>query len=312
MGTFMNNKVENKQITLEMIRKVADYLEDCKEEYDKKFEIDNRKNQNKKYNEKRYEYGNGISNINYNIKEKSGKDMIEEDYNWFVSYFNQARNIKYIDINMKVSFGTTTGEKETDYTTNFIYVWIHFSETTARIDVTTKNQEAEAHRIYGEILNILEDSEERWNPTIKGRFLRILSFCMSVGIIFSYIFYIILKININNIPICIAEYLNNKFVIVIGQWLVAFFFGNLLARWYISSIYQTIIPRQKYAGYDYSRKRTKYKDDVDEYINASEVHFGQYWDAENRRNKIERIYKTSKKVVIIQIIISVIMLFILK
>ena len=52
MGTFMNNKVENKQITLEMIRKVADYLEDCKEEYDKKFEIDNRKNQNKKYNEK--------------------------------------------------------------------------------------------------------------------------------------------------------------------------------------------------------------------------------------------------------------------
>lgn len=53
---------------------------------------------------------------------------------------------------MKVSFGTSTGEKATDYTSNYIYVWIHFSETTASIDVTTKNQEAEAHRIYREIL----------------------------------------------------------------------------------------------------------------------------------------------------------------
>ena len=81
MRIFMNNKIENKQITLDTIRKVADYLEDCKEEYEKKFEIDNRKNQNKEYNEKRYEYGHGISNISYNIKEKSGKDMIEENYN---------------------------------------------------------------------------------------------------------------------------------------------------------------------------------------------------------------------------------------
>ena len=116
----------------------------------------------------------------------------------------------------------------------------------------------------------------------------------------------------NNIPIHILKYLNNKFVIIIGQWLVAFFFGNLLSRWYISSIYQPIIPRQKYAGYDYSEKRTKYKDDVDEYITASEVHFGQYLDAEKRRNKIEKIYKISKKVVIIQIIISIILFFILK
>ena len=64
--------------------------------------------------------------------------------------------------------------------------------------------------IYGEILNILEDGETRWNPTIKGRFLRILSFCMAVGIIFSYIFYIILKVNMNNIPIHILRYLNNN------------------------------------------------------------------------------------------------------
>lgn len=34
----MNNKIENRQILMETIRKVADYLEDYKEKYDKRFE----------------------------------------------------------------------------------------------------------------------------------------------------------------------------------------------------------------------------------------------------------------------------------
>lgn len=33
----MNNKIENRQILMETIRKVADYLEDYKEKYDKRF-----------------------------------------------------------------------------------------------------------------------------------------------------------------------------------------------------------------------------------------------------------------------------------
>lgn len=308
----MNNKIENKQITLEMIKKVADYIEDCREKYEKKFEIDNRKNQNKEYNERIYEFGHGNSSIRYEIREKNGKDMIEENYNWFVSYFNQAQNIKSIDINLHISFDTTTGEKTSDYVTNFISVWLHFSENSVSIDVTTKNQEAEAHRIYGDLLNILEDNEERWNPTIKNRNLRIISFCTSVGIIFSYIFYLILRVNMSKIPMNIAEYLNNKLVIIIGQWIVAVGLGNILARWYISSIYQPIIPRQRYNGYDYSSHRNKYKDDVDDFINASEVHFGKYWDAEKRRNKIEKIYKICKKVIFVQLIISVILFIILK
>lgn len=308
----MNNKIENKQITLEMIKKVADYLEDCKEDYERKFEIDNRKNQNKAYSEKRYEYGHGNSKIRYEVNEKSGKDMIEEDYNWFVSYFNQSKNIKNIYINMNINFETTTGEKSSDYMLSVISVSIQLSETRASIDVTTKNQEAEAHRIYGDLLNILEDGQERWNSTIKHRTIRILSFCTSVGIILSYILYLFLKINMAKVPTNIAEYLNNKFVIILGQWIVAVISGNFFTRWYISSLYQPIIPSQKYNGYDLSNNRTKYKDDVDNFINASEVHFGQYWDAEKRRNKIERIYKISKKIVIAQVIISAILFFILK
>lgn len=40
----MNNKVVNKQIPIESIIKVADYLEDYKEKYDKKFELEENRN----------------------------------------------------------------------------------------------------------------------------------------------------------------------------------------------------------------------------------------------------------------------------
>ena len=48
----MNNKIENRQITLDKIQKIADFLEDYKEEYDKKFEKDNQKNDKLSYKEK--------------------------------------------------------------------------------------------------------------------------------------------------------------------------------------------------------------------------------------------------------------------
>ena len=49
-----------------------------------------------------------------------------------------------------------------------------------------------------------------------------------------------------------------------------------------------------------------------DYLEHSEVHIGKFWDAEKRRNKIEKIYKITRLVVLIQIVISTILFLILK
>ncbi len=64
----MNNKVVNKQIPLETIVKVANHLEDYKEKYDKKFELEKNKNKDIPYGEKQWEYENGNTAINYTIE----------------------------------------------------------------------------------------------------------------------------------------------------------------------------------------------------------------------------------------------------
>ena len=189
---------------------------------------------------------------------------------------------------------------------------LYFREFDVTIDIDTTNQENEAHNLYSEVMNILEENEDRYNKTMKHRKIRTQCFTISVGIILSYILYVILKINIDKIPPTLAEYLNNKYILVFGQWFVAILLGNVLSYWYILSVYSPLLPDTKYAGYNYSTGRGNYTDDVDDYIEHSEVHFGKYWDAEKRRTKIEKMYKITSKIILVQLLISVILFFIIK
>ena len=85
-----------------------------------------------------------------------------------------------------------------------------------------------------------------------------------------------------------------------------------MSFWYIMSIYRPLLPDSRYAGYNSSTYRSVYKDDVDDFLEHSEIHFGKFWDAEKRRNKIEKIYKITSKIVLGQLAISILLYFILK
>ena len=147
---------------------------------------------------------------------------------------------------------------------------------------------------------------------MKHRKIRTQCFTISVGIILSYILYVILKINADKISPVFAEYLSNKYILVFGQWFVAILLGNIFSYWYILSLYRPLLPETKYVGYNYSTGRGNYTDDVDDYIEHSEVHFGKYWDAKKRRNQIEKIYKVTNKIVLVQLLLSIILFLILK
>lgn len=308
----MNNKIVNKQIPLETVVKIANHLEDYKENYDRKFELEEKKNKNIPYGEKQWEYENGNTTIKYTIEFKNGKNITESDYNWFIENLNQPNIIKSISIDLYVSFFTKKPNNTINDLHNSIIISLYFREFDVTIDVNTTYQENEAHNIYSEVMNILEDNEDRYDKTMKHRKVRIQCFTISVGIILSYILYVILKINVQKISPMIVNYLNNKYVLVFGQWFISILLGNALSYWYILAIYKPLLPDTKYAGYNYSTGRGNYIDDVDDYIEHSEVHFGKFWDAENRRNKIEKLYKITSKIVLVQLFISVLLFFILK
>ena len=277
----MNNKIVNKQIPMQKIIDIANYLEDYKEKYDEIFKKEKEKNKNLAFSDRNFEYENGNAEVRYTITFHNGQRITESDYNWFIGNLSNTRAIKEIEIYLSVTY-YTKGQNE-DYN----------------------------NHIYSTIMNTLEDTEDRYNNTMKHRKIRTQCFTISVGIILSYILYVILKINIDQIPPVLAEYLNNKYVLVFGQWFVAILLGNIFSYWYIISIYKPLLPETKYAGYDSTTYKSKYKDDIEDYIEHSEVHFGKFWDAE-RRTQIEKIYKVTRIIVLVQLLISLILFFVLK
>lgn len=316
----MENKVVNKQIPIKTIIDLAGIFDDYKARYDKIFQDEERKNKNLPFGEKNYEYQNGSSELRYTVVLRNGKSMTESDYNWFMGQLNDSRAIEEIRLDLRVHYYTKSGKENYNDQSNSISATVdfrqprieHLNYSDVDIEVQTTNQEQEAHNVYSTIMNVLEDNEDRYNKTIKNRKVRMQSLCISVGIVLSYILYIILKINSDKIPGDMAQYLNNKNVIVFGQWFVAILLGNVFSYWYILSIYRPLLPSSKYAGYNHSTYKSVYKDDIDEYVDHCEVQFGKYWDAERRRSKIEKIYKITSKIVLAQLMISVILYLVLK
>lgn len=98
---------------------------------------------------------------------KEGKSLTESDYEWFVDILNKPEKIKGICLNLYISFDTKSEIDNTNKISNKIYVDVDFSENNAKISIDTTNQENEAHNVYSDILNILEENEDRFNKTIK-------------------------------------------------------------------------------------------------------------------------------------------------
>lgn len=312
----MRNKIVNKQIPISSIIDVANYLEKYKEDYLKKFYDDELKNKNVPIKEQRWLYQYGHAEVNYTIEFYDGKSITEKNYNWFIDTIKNPKIIKCIELALNIWY---TSDISNDVSqSNAIHANIYFREAFSslrysdlELSVETKNRESEAYSIHSNIVNILEKNEERFNKTIKLRQLRIQSFSIVVGLILSYILYLLLIINKSALNPVMVSYLSNKYLIVFGQWFLAILLGNLFGSWYVLSIYKPLLPNTRYAGYDYSSLKSIYKDDIDEYVKHSEIHIGQFWDAAQRRSKIEKIYKITNKIILVQLLISIVLFFVL-
>lgn len=302
--------IVNRIITLNEIEQIANYLENKKEEYIRLINIDETKNRGLKFTEQKYEYkATTPPVIDYMISYRDNKTMTQEDYNWFVGNLANPEDISRIRIELKIRYSENYTNPER-YNYKHMNISISFSEDSTRIMVNSEQLENETYTIYNDIIDILNNTQERYNKTIKNRNFRIQSFCLSIGFVLSYVVFIVLKMV--NLPEEINDLLSNKFVIILGQWFISAIIGNMIGYNIIAMLYKNLIPKTKYAGWDKSKHKATYIDNVDEFIGHNEVQIGQFANNGKAREKIEKIYRITNKIVLIQLLVSIILFFILK
>lgn len=304
-------KIVNKIIPIETIIEVANYLEDQKEEYQRIFEKEEQRNAGLKYSEQVYEYKKIDSKVQYTIKFKDGREITEADYNWFIGMLNNLNSIEQITFYSAISYSSNARTRER-YECMHLFTWVHFKEDTTNIRVDGKNMEEQVYRVHSYLRGIIENNDDRYNKTVKNRKLRIQSLCFSIGFVLSYIIYFILIANKNKMPVELANYLDNKMIIIIGQWFISALVGNVLGLPIMLALYRNILPKAKYSHYSKSSHKSVYVDNIEDFVAHNEVQIGKFASNGKNREIIEKIYKITSKIVLVQVSISVLLFFILK
>lgn len=306
----MQETIVNKQISKDTIIKTADYLKSLKDEYLKLFNEDESKNANLSYNEQDYTYKTGRITFNFNITEKNGKSVTKSEYDWFVENMQNTKSIQSVKLELIIGFYSKGEGSKTNNIFNQISIFVYFRENDVDINVRTTNQDNQVDTLFNNIVDILNNNKDRYDKTIKFRKLKIQSFCISIGIVISYILFVLLKFRVINVDI--QELLSNKYFVIIGQWIIAITLGNLTSYWFIYNLYKPLLPKTRYKGYDTSARKSVYMDDIDEYKQHCEIHIGKYFDADKRRLKIENIFKVTRIVILVQVLVSVILFLVLR
>ena len=303
--------IVNKIIPIETIIEIANYLENQKDEYIRLYQIDNKKNEKLKYDERMYEYKSGKASVAYTIRYKDGREFTEEDYNWFIGNLANVKIIEKIDIYYYIDYFTNMNQtKELEHKT--ISGRIHFYEQEVRLHIEGKKLEELVHKNHSYIRGILENNDERYNKTVKSRKFRVQSFCLTIGFILSYLIYFILLGNKQNLSIVFRNLIDNKMVLILGQWFISILIGNILGYPIMMALYRNILPKTKYSHYSRSSKKSVYIDNIEDYISHNEVQIGKFANNGKNRVIIEKIYKITSKVVLIQLVISTIFFLVIK
>lgn len=254
------------------------------------------------------------ANVEYTIEYYDGKYKTEKDYSWFKTEISNPKVIKDINIQFRLSYRDEKNDE--GYKSVSADVDFHTDDygynSSAKYLVDSTNMEAEADTLYGKIDSVFRNNPTRYDSIIKRRSIITLAISTAIGIILSYIIYLIIRVGLGNSDGFFNTLINNKNIIVFGQWVVAILAGNACVSWFINALYKPMLPRKKYIGYSAKSRKTIYKDEVDEYIEDSEVQLGKYYDLRKKRELLKKMFKISLIAIAVQLVISIILFLVLK
>ena len=304
-------KIVNRIVTTATILEVAEYLEKQKEEYDKLFEQDKEKNKDVKYSEQVHEYDGQTSKVEYTVQYKDGRELTQKGYEWLRDALSNPKGVEKVWIYSRISYYSNDKNRE-NRENKALDISVYFYEEYIRLRVDGTNIEEVTNKNYSYIRGVIENNEERYNKTVKRRGLRKQSFCFALGYVLAIIIYLVIMANIQAIPTELIGVLTNKYVLIIGQWFLAALLGNVFGAAIMHALYKNIVPNKKYSHYDKSSSKSVYVDNIEDYMEGDEVQIGKFANNGKNREIIEKMFKITNKVILVELLISVILFFVLK
>ena len=231
-----------------------------------------------------------------------------DNYNNFISIYNsRIHEIKEIWVRYHFSYWIQNG-RDSKLMSQGISMNIY--ETKMDIDVNLSSEDKKMDDVYTLIKNKILNAPEKYDRIIKKRSFITNKVSFALGVIPSLVICTLLVFVSTIREIYGMTYVLYPIaVVLLGIMIDSTVFGGKSDR-----LYSTIVPEKKYAGYDSTNYKSIYKDDVDSYIQSSEIIIGKNIDNIKNRREISEIEEKYSKYIPIEIIVilvlSLVMIFV--
>lgn len=178
------------------------------------------------------------------------------------------------------------------------------------IEVNLSSDDKKMDDIYQLIKEKILHAPERYDRVIKKKSSITNKIGFALGMIPSLVICTLLVF----VPAIKQIYGMTYVLFPIATIILAFMIGNTVFGGKLDHLYSTIVPEKKYAGYDSTNYKSIYKDDIEKFVETSEIIIGKNIDnIKNRKEIVELEKKYSSyipKELIALLVLSIVMILV--
>lgn len=301
-------KVANKIISYDDLFEIFSFMNEKLLYYKKIFHQEEMKNKMLEYRYQIWTFQDSDSSLMFNVSFYDDTSIKFDNYNNFLTAFNNRLDeIKYIRVHFRLSYSVSLPDGKKEYYNQHISMDIF--ETKMNIDVSLSSVDKKIDDVYQLIKKKILTAPEKYDVVVRKK--SIISFVveLAIGLIPALIITTLLLFISNIRQLFVTSYV----LYPICCFMLAFLIGKVIGSMKIDDLYQNIIPEKKYVGYDSANSRSIYKDDIDKYVQTSEILIGKNVDNLKCREKIMKYYNKYKKYIPFElgilVVLSILVLF---
>lgn len=294
-------KVANKIITYESLFEIFSKMHEKLVELRKVYNVEEMQNRMLERSYQKWSFKDNSSRLSFDVNFYDDTNIKFDNYNNFIGIFsNRLHEIKSIHVYFKISYSTTLLNGREEYYHQYINMSIY--ETKADIDVSLSSEDKKIDDIYELIKNKILTAPEKYDFVIKKKSLITSTVGMAIGFIPALIISTLLLF----VPLIRDIFVASYVLYPVCCIMIALFIGLTAGDYQLQKLYENIIPDKKYVGYDSTNYKSIYKDDIDKYIQTSEILIGKNVDNLKYRDEIMQSYNKYKMFIPIEIMIMIV------
>lgn len=301
-------KAENKIISFEELSEVFEAMNYKLKKYLATYEVEKAYNEQLRYDEHEYTFNDSRSALTFDIDFYDNTRITINSYDEAVEVIRKRLSgIKKINVWLRLYYSIENRELNQDSKYMSQSIHMRIEEKHLEIDADLDSSDDKLSDVYLLIKNMVLNAPPKYDKVIKQRGIITAIIALGSGLIPSIVLVSLLFLVPQVRDLYLDFYvLYPALCLILGAAL-----GKVVTSLILEKKYENIQPEKKYLGYEKETYKSIYGDDIDSYINSSEILIGHNSGNMRSRNSILEIYSKCKKFLLVEIMIIAIVILVL-